>query len=514
MMFKEELHTSFDRISPAPELLDRISAMMSEEAAKPKKPIYLNAVKYGGIAAAVVLAAGATVAVVQNAGSGSITTESAAANTTAAVAAAETVYENGGMARMMPESFAADAGAGDETEAAVGTETEIQEVTEETNGAAAKNEDTIAGEYVPVTTTTAAEPANYVAAAEEAVQDNSADMFSMKSVPENEVNAEAAEEEPSVMMAAAPEEPEMPGEMQEEEADELYSDDAYFADEDADYDTAYPEAMEEEEEAEADSAKYLIEAEACYEKLTFNEIITSSYSVVWAKCTGTVRENNGDTGYRFTLLENIAGGETEKNFLVFPYDSSVVIANGGEYIIPLYKTTSVFWDNPTHYLLTSGTIMTTDRSGNITDFRTQSDKPAETVGSVKDMQDYIKKYGLVCSESEEDIGPAFTESDSIEDVVSISDHVMDVEITEILIDYVEDRTTYNCRVNCVYKGADDVADEITITMPKGIAEVGQQYTVAVSRLSETGTSYVVTSLDKSVFPTGSAEAKKISALAE
>ena len=498
MMFKEELHTSFDRISPAPELLDRISAMMSEEAAKPKKPIYLNAVKYGGIAAAVVLAAGATVAVVQNAGSGSITTESAAANTTAAVAAAETAYENEGMARLMPESFAAD--AVNETEATVGAEPEMQEKADET---AAENENMTAGEYAPVTTTTAAEPANYVAAAEEAVQDNSADMFSMKSVPENEVNAEAAEEEPSVMMAAAPEEPEMPGEMQAEEADELYSDDAYFADEDADYSTAYPEAIEEE-----------AEAEACYEKLTFNEIITSSYSVVWAKCTGTVRENNGDTGYRFTLLENIAGGETEKNFLVFPYDNSVVIANGGEYIIPLYKTTSVFWDNPAHYLLTSGTIMTTDRSGNITDFRTWADKPEETIGSVKDMQDYIKKYGLVCSESEEDIGPAFTGSDSIEDVVSISDHVMDVEITEILIDFVEDRTTYKCRVNCVYKGADDVADEITITMPKGIAEVGQQYTVAVSRLSETGTSYVVTSLDKSVFPTGSAEAKKISALAE
>ena len=506
MMFKEELHTSFDRISPAPELLDRISAMMSEEAAKPKKPIYMNAVKYGGIAAAVVLAAGATVAVVQNAGSGSITTESAAANTTAAVAAAETAYENDGMARLMPESFAAD--AVNETEATVGAEPEMQEKADET---AAENENMTAGEYAPVTTTTAAEPANYVAAAEEAVQDNSADMFSMKSVPENEVNDEAAEEEPSVMMAVAPEEPETPGEMQAEEADELYSDDAYFADEDADYAAAYPEAMEEE--AEADSAEFLIEAEACYEKLTFNEIITSSYSVVWAKCTGTVRENNGDTGYRFTLLENITGGETEKNFLVFPYDSSVVIANGGEYIIPLYKTTSVFWDNPTHYLLTSGTIMTTDRSGNITDFRTQADKPAETVGSVKDMQDYIKKYGLVCSESEEDIGPAFTRSDSIEDVVSISDHVMDVEITEILIDFVEDRTTYKCRVNCVYKGADDVADEITITMPKGIAEVGQQYTVAVSRLSETGTSYVVTSLDKSVFPTGSAEAKKIAALA-
>ena len=57
-MFKEQLHTSFDGISPSPELLDRVSEMMREEAAKPKPPIYMSAVKYGGIAAAVALAVG------------------------------------------------------------------------------------------------------------------------------------------------------------------------------------------------------------------------------------------------------------------------------------------------------------------------------------------------------------------------------------------------------------------------------------------------------------------------
>ncbi len=57
-MFKDQLHTSFDGISPSPELLDRVSAMMKEEAGKRKPPIYMNAVKYGGIAAAVALAVG------------------------------------------------------------------------------------------------------------------------------------------------------------------------------------------------------------------------------------------------------------------------------------------------------------------------------------------------------------------------------------------------------------------------------------------------------------------------
>lgn len=76
-MFKEQLHKSFDAISPSPELLDRISAMMSEEATRPKPSIKMNAVKYGGIAAALALAAGGTVFVLNNANTGINTTNKA-----------------------------------------------------------------------------------------------------------------------------------------------------------------------------------------------------------------------------------------------------------------------------------------------------------------------------------------------------------------------------------------------------------------------------------------------------
>lgn len=65
-MFREQLHTAFDNISPSPELLDKVSAMMSEEAGKKKAPLRLNVVKYGGIAAALVLAAGGTILVLND----------------------------------------------------------------------------------------------------------------------------------------------------------------------------------------------------------------------------------------------------------------------------------------------------------------------------------------------------------------------------------------------------------------------------------------------------------------
>ncbi len=61
-MFKDDLHGAFDGISPSPELLDRVSAMMSEEASKPRPAIRMTAAKYAGIAAALVIAAGASIA--------------------------------------------------------------------------------------------------------------------------------------------------------------------------------------------------------------------------------------------------------------------------------------------------------------------------------------------------------------------------------------------------------------------------------------------------------------------
>jgi hypothetical protein len=119
-MFKEQLQDSFNRISPSPELLDRISAMMSEEVSRPKPAIKMTAVKYGGIAAAIALAAGGTFIVMQNANGGIARTAgtSEAAYAAGSVAGAAEIPD--GAAELAPaaapETFAADAAA-EETEA-------------------------------------------------------------------------------------------------------------------------------------------------------------------------------------------------------------------------------------------------------------------------------------------------------------------------------------------------------------------------------------------------------------
>ena len=78
-MFREKLHKDLDGISPSEELLSRVSLMMSEEAKKPKPPIYMNAVRWGGMAAAICLIAGSAAFFANNRGANNL--ETAAADT-------------------------------------------------------------------------------------------------------------------------------------------------------------------------------------------------------------------------------------------------------------------------------------------------------------------------------------------------------------------------------------------------------------------------------------------------
>lgn len=60
-MFREQLHKDIDRITPSPELLDKISLIMREQVQKPKPRIFMNAVRYGGMAAAICLVSAAVI---------------------------------------------------------------------------------------------------------------------------------------------------------------------------------------------------------------------------------------------------------------------------------------------------------------------------------------------------------------------------------------------------------------------------------------------------------------------
>lgn len=62
-MFREELHNDIDRITPSSALLDKVSLMMKEEAERNKPKFYITALRYGGVAAAVCIAAAVAVVI-------------------------------------------------------------------------------------------------------------------------------------------------------------------------------------------------------------------------------------------------------------------------------------------------------------------------------------------------------------------------------------------------------------------------------------------------------------------
>lgn len=120
-MFKDELNTAFGNIKPSPELLDRVSAMMSEEVSRKKPPLQLRAVKYAGIAAAVALAAGGTLLAVNS--NNGIKTSGADSPTTADNAAVQDIADfraETTEATVSPESGAeANGGSYGEAETAI-----------------------------------------------------------------------------------------------------------------------------------------------------------------------------------------------------------------------------------------------------------------------------------------------------------------------------------------------------------------------------------------------------------
>ncbi len=129
-MFKEKLHSDIDRLSPSPELLDKISLMMREEAEKRRPKPYMAAVRFGGVAAAVCLLAFGAIrlgmareALPEIASGGAYETEGGAPKITEYNASAETANQT----RAVATTAAATTAAAGQTAAEDGGSAESEE---------------------------------------------------------------------------------------------------------------------------------------------------------------------------------------------------------------------------------------------------------------------------------------------------------------------------------------------------------------------------------------------------
>ncbi len=283
---------------------------------------------------------------------------------------------------------------------------------------------------------------------------------------------------------------------------------------------------ETEESSVSDISDDYIKPSAIVFEMSFKEVLESSYSVEWAKCEGIVDKNDEETIYHFVVLDHICGEDIEKEFDLYVSNytycyidndgsyQSAVIEEGRNYIMPLYKQISIFWDNPIRYYLTAETLITTDDEGVITGAQTQGEKPDIDTKDVFEFKELINQSGIQCSQEQKDIGPKYSLSSDIDEVIKESDCVLCVEMTDILNDDVEDRTTYCCHVVDKYKVTTKMDDEIFIITTKNKAEVGQKYIVAVNNIGETNNFYIISSIDLSVYPVDAPEAQEIIDLAK
>lgn len=195
-MFKDELNIAFENVKPSPELLDRVSAMMSEEANRRKPPLRLNVVKYAGIAAALMLAAGGTMLVLSNMNNGVKTSEAAKSIAPATVSTTTAVQEAAAGAEVKVDSIAETTAATTTTradEAARAFAADVADVADMEEAAAAESyEETVAAQTTAAATMPASTEANN---AEPAVQAEGAAATQAEfSADEDEAEAGAADD--------------------------------------------------------------------------------------------------------------------------------------------------------------------------------------------------------------------------------------------------------------------------------------------------------------------------------
>lgn len=257
--------------------------------------------------------------------------------------------------------------------------------------------------------------------------------------------------------------------------------------------------------------------------LDFNDAVSDCYAVVTAKCNGLLLSDDDSRIYEFTLEDNIRGGEMSETFRVSmpkgsfsKEDGGVFTSNdmlyktNGRYFLPLKKDISVFYDYDLYYP-TAQIFAELDDSDNFVEATIQGRTLTE-VNSVQSFADLAQKQRIVCSQSDEEIGTPFSRSDDISEIVSETEYILEVEISEVEYNGAGDRTTYKCNVTDSLKVSGSAPTNINAVLPKDSAEIGGKYLLLLNRCGEDSYVFVISSRNYSVYAADSEQAGEILAL--
>lgn len=255
-------------------------------------------------------------------------------------------------------------------------------------------------------------------------------------------------------------------------------------------------------------------ADSCYILMSFDDVVKASYSIAVVRCDAVlpdVEGMNDETGaYAVTTDEILLGNDLPENFIIRNISSSDLILEEGEcYVVFLGRSSSVFYDEDRYYI-DCRTFMLLNDDGFIEKTMSQGSETDIGIYSLSELRQYFSDNNLHAKANE---GIKYTTSSDIKDVVNESEYVLEVKIKEIQIDFVPDRTTYTVEIINKYKYMNEITPDgignLTITVPKSLCAVGNNYVVLVNSLGSGSGSFVVSSRKLSVFPADSPEAQEI-----
>ncbi|MCM1334069.1 MAG: hypothetical protein NC084_08055 [Bacteroides sp.] len=258
------------------------------------------------------------------------------------------------------------------------------------------------------------------------------------------------------------------------------------------------------------------------EQIDFEEAVARSYCVVRAECIGAVRQTPDKRVYAFRRVEVLNGGEMPETFSVtilegdYSVEDSVGYVStdiwyeaGTEYILPLRKSISVFYDEDAYYP-SGDAFIALDEGGAVAATFIQGRTIDEIADEVADdVRAYLDENALSCAEPEEEIGTPFIRSDDLDEIIAFSDYVLGVETTGYFQNFAEDRTTYECSVTEILKAENDNISNVYAALPKDSAEIGEKYLLLLKRSGPTSYVYVISSPSGSVYAADSDEAAAI-----
>lgn len=257
--------------------------------------------------------------------------------------------------------------------------------------------------------------------------------------------------------------------------------------------------------------------------LDFSDAVSDCYAVVTAKCSGLLLNEDDERVYEFTLENKISGGEMPETFRVSMPKGSFLCEDGtaftsndmiyktnGRYFMPLKKDASVFYDYDLYYP-TAQIFAELNEADNFIDAKIQGGSLTEATG-VQSFTDLAQKQRITCSQANEETGTPFSRSDDISEIVSETEYILEVEVSDIDYNGADDRTTYKCTVTDSLKASGSAPTQINAVLPKDSAEIGGKYLLLLNRCGDDSYMFVISSRNYSVYSAESESASEIAAM--